>query len=342
MPTKSIERDRPVRLLRAESEDARATPAPRPGEYQCDPLLWASWLYHHDELTQSQIAELMGVSRATVVNYLQQARDQHYVRIVVRPELLDSIELAQDLKKAFGLAECMVIPIDGGLRPPHERIGKAGAQFLEEVLTNGDVLGVAWGRTVLALAENLPEKALPESCVVQVTGSLNSAYDGFAADECVAFIARRLHARSINLHAPAAVSTPALRDALLKEPAIQEQFVRIRSCNRLLFGVCTVKTNSLVFASGLISVEESKFYVASGAVGVIAGRFIDARGNWIRGPMDDRMIGMTPEDMLAVPMRIAIAGGPDKTDAILGALRGGFVTALITDEPTARNVLGRL
>src|SRR5208283_5019507 len=138
-----------------------------PGEYHCDPLLWASWLYHHDELTQSQIADLMGVSRASVVNYLQQARNQHYIKIVVRPELLNSIELAQNLRKAFGLSECMVIPMDGGLRPSGERIGKAGAQYLDEVLTNGDILGVAWGRTVLALAENLPEKALPDASVVQ-------------------------------------------------------------------------------------------------------------------------------------------------------------------------------
>lgn len=339
---RTIERAKPPRPQRGEAVEGRATGFPRPGEYQCDPLLWASWLYHHDELTQSQIADLMGVSRASVVNYLQQAREKHYIKIVVRPDLLNSIELAQDLKKTFGLSECMVIPIDGGLRPPAERIGRAGAQYLEEVLTNGDILGVSWGRTVLALAENLPEKSLPDSCVVQVIGSQRSAYDGFTAEECVAFIARRLHARSISLHAPAAVSNTELRDALLKEPTIQEQFARIRSCNRLLFGVCTVKSNSLVFASGLISIEESKFYIAKGAVGVIAGRFVDTKGKWIRGPMDDRMIGMTPDDILAVPMRIAVAGGPDKTDAILGALRGGFITALITDEPTARNILGRL
>ena len=43
------------------------------------------------------------------------------------------------------------------------------------------MLGVAWGRTVLALAENLPEKAMPDSCVVQVIGSQRSAYDGFTA-----------------------------------------------------------------------------------------------------------------------------------------------------------------
>lgn len=340
MALRSRTKDKADRSSAADG-DSRA-PLPRPGEYLTDPLLWASWLYHHDELTQSQIADLMGVSRATVVNYLQQARDLHYVKVVVRPELLNSIDLAQQLKQAFGLTECMVIPFDGGMRPPSERIGRAGAQYLEQILTNGDVLGVAWGRTVLSLAENLPEKAMPDSCVVQVIGSQRSAYDGFTAEECVAFIARRLHARSISLHAPAALSNAALRDALMREPTIQEQFARIRSCNKLLFGVCTVKANSLVFASGLISVDESKYYIANGAVGVIAGRFYDIEGNWLRGSMDDRMIGITLDDVRSVPTRIAAAGGPDKTDAILGALRGGYVTALITDEPTARNILGRL
>ena len=87
----------------------------------------------------------------------------------------------------------------------------------------------------------------------------------------------------------------------MREPTIQEQFARIRSCNKLLFGVCTVKANSLVFASGLISVDESKYYIANGAVGVIAGRFYDIDGNWLRGTMDDRMIGITLDDVRSVP-----------------------------------------
>lgn len=342
MAARRSAKPRPGRLSRTDAGSRSLTTIPKPGEYQCDPLLWAAWLYHHDGLTQSQVADIMGVSRASVVNYLQQAKDQHYVKVVVSPELLNSIDLAQRIKKAFGLTECMVIPADGGIRPPSERIGRAGAQYLDQILVNGDVLGVAWGRTVLALSEELPEKSMPDSCVVQVIGSQRSAYDGFTAEECVAFIAHRLHARSISLHAPAALSTSALRDALMREPTIQEQFTRIRSCNKLLFGVCTVKTSSLVFASGLISAEESKYYVSQGAVGVIAGRFFDAKGKWIRGSMDDRMIGMTLEDVLDVPTRVAVAGGPEKTDAILGALRGNYITALITDDPTARNILNRL
>jgi DNA-binding transcriptional regulator LsrR (DeoR family) len=312
-----------------------------PAKYQCDPLLWVSWLYHHDELTQSQIADLLGVSRATIANYLQQAKANHYVKVSVRAELLGGIELATEMKEAFGLAECMVIPDDWGLRLPAERIGKAAAQYLEQTVVPGDVLGVAWGRTVLATAESLADRPAPNVTVVQVVGSQRGAYDGFGAEECASLIALKFHARTANLHAPAVLTSRALRETLSREPIIQEQFQRIRSCNKLLFGVCTVKENSLVFASHLTSPEESKYFVARGAVGVIAGRFFDAQGRSITGDLDERLMGITLDDVRQIPTRIAVAGGVDKTEALLGALKGQFANVLITDEQAARSLLAR-
>lgn len=35
-----------------------------------------AWLYYHDGLNQKDIAEALGISRATVVNYLQEARER--------------------------------------------------------------------------------------------------------------------------------------------------------------------------------------------------------------------------------------------------------------------------
>jgi len=312
-----------------------------PATYQCDPLLWVSWLYHHDEMTQSQIADLLGVSRATVVNYLQQAKASHYVKVSVRTELLGSVELATQMKEAFGLAECMVIPDDGGLRSPAERIGKAAAQYMEQTVVPGDVLGVAWGRTVLETAENLADRPVPNLTIVQLMGSQRGAYDGLGAEECASLIALKLHGRTANLHAPAVLSNRALREMLSREPIIQEQFQRIRSCNKILFGVCTVKENSLVFASHLTSPDESKFFVSNGAVGVIAGRFFDAQGRWIIGDLDERLMGITLDEVRQIPTRIAVAGGVDKIDALVGALKGKFANVLITDAQAARGLLER-
>lgn len=312
-----------------------------PAMYQSDPLLWAAWLYYHDELTQSQIATLLGVSRATIVNYLQEARANNYIRISVRSDHLSSINLAQKMKDTFGLNDCMVIPDDGGHFSPTERVGKAGANFVESALAPDDILGVAWGRTVQTLANNLSEQSLSNLQVVQVIGSQRGTSDGFSSEECVSLISHKLHAKAVNLHAPAVLSKRALRDDLLNETIIQEQFGRIRSCNKILFGVCSIKENSLVFASGLTNTEESKYYVSKGAVGVIAGRFHDVEGNWIQGPLDDRLLGITLDEVKQIPFRIAVAGGADKTQAILGALHGKYMNVLITDERSALNILER-
>ncbi|WP_319531985.1 sugar-binding transcriptional regulator [uncultured Cohaesibacter sp.] len=313
-----------------------------PAIYQNDPRLWAAWLYYNDELNQNQIATLLGVSRATVVNYLQEARANHYIRISVRHDLLTSVNLAQKLKEIFGLRDCMVIPDDGGLLSPTQRIGKAGASFMEGTLNPDDVVGVAWGRTVQALADNLVEQSMSNLCVVQVMGSQSGATDGFSSEECVSLMSLKLRAKTAHLHAPATLSNKELRDALRKEAIIQEQFARIRSCTKLLFGVCSVKENSLVFASGLTNVEESKYYITKGAVGVICGRFYDGKGNWIEGPLDDRLMGISLDDVKNIPTRIAVAGGTEKTSSILGALRGGYINTLITDTKTALNILENL
>lgn len=39
-----------------------------------DPVLQAAWLYYQSGLSQTEVADAMGISRVTVVKYLQTAR----------------------------------------------------------------------------------------------------------------------------------------------------------------------------------------------------------------------------------------------------------------------------
>lgn len=74
-----------------------------------------------------------------------------------------------------------------------------------------------------------------------------------------------------------------------------------------------------------------------GAVGDICGRFFDLNGRPVM--IGAGVIGMDLRQLVAIPEVIAIAGGLEKTRALLGAVRGGFVKTLITDTVTARAVL---
>ncbi|WP_366653613.1 sugar-binding transcriptional regulator [Fodinicurvata sp. EGI_FJ10296] len=324
---------------------------PRIEEPASRPVVRAAWLYHHDGLTQSEIARLMGVSRATIVNHLQAARESGLVHVSLDPDMVAGEALAARLSATYGLQRAMVAPDDGGRAEPLVRAGRAGTDMLLDLLAGpgtgpgadptegaGSRIGVAWGRTVMALAQTLPQRRVADLTVAQIVGSMSSE-DGFSAEQCTSEIASRLGARMAAFHAPARLSDAGLAAALANEPIIRTQFDLLETLSLALFGICTVKTNSLVFGAGLVTAVDSHAYIERGAVGVIAGRFFDRQGKPVIGPIDDCLIGMTLDQIARVPVRLAVAAGPEKIDCLQGALAGGYVTHLATDEATALALL---
>jgi dihydroxyacetone kinase-like protein len=302
-----------------------------------DPYVWACWLYYEDGLTQSEIADVMGVSRATVITYLAEARERGIVNISLEPARLASLTIAEELKRHFGLDNCLVVPHEES-RPLIDRLGTAGARALQLLMKSGDRLGVVWGRTVLAVAERLAPPPLQDVTVIQATGSIPPTI-ACTPDICAASFARALSARCVNISAPAIVGTPELAEQLMREPLIAGAFSLLADANRMIFGISSLKFNSTVDASGFFESVSLQHYLSRGAVGVLAGRFIDAGGAPVNGPLDGRTIGIRLDALAAIPTRVAVAGGFDKVPALLALLRGGYANVLITDSATGRGIL---
>ena len=126
---------------------------------------------------------------------------------------------------------------------------------------------------------------------------------------------------------------------LMKEPTLIEQFRIMSTCNKIISASGSVAASSTAFDTGFLSPQEAAPYLARGAVAVLAGRFVDAKGRAVAGELDDRMIGMTVQEIARIPERICVAAGHDKAEAIHALLVGRYVSTLVTDEPTARDVL---
>ncbi len=302
-----------------------------------DTLLWAAWLYYEEGLTQGEIAEKMGLSRASVNTYLADARIRGIVNIEIAPDRFRELSIAQALKGHFGLQDCLVIPTDGGDRPLIARLGAAGAQVLKSFVRPGDTIAVTWGRTVLALADALDHPGLADLRVVQATGG-TTARIPWTPEACASRLAEALTARCIPLSAPAIVSSPEMREMLLREPVLAEQMAILAEADRIVMGISSLRPESTIHTSGFLDgVDQHSYYHA--AVGSIVGRFISARGEPVMGPLHDRTIGLDLEMLRRIPQRIAVAGGIDKIAAILAALRAKHVNVLVTDTATGRGIL---
>ena len=59
----------------------------------------------------------------------------------------------------------------------------------------------------------------------------------------------------------------------------------------------------------------------------------------IESALNERVIGLTLEEIRQIETVIGVAGGAAKYHAILGAVRGQLVDVLVTDDATARQLL---
>ncbi|MGR3766594.1 sugar-binding transcriptional regulator [Pseudooceanicola nanhaiensis] len=324
--------------------DQQAAPAgvPRavstpPPEFN-DVITWAAWLYYVDELTQAEVAARLGVSRASIANYLQEARRSGRVTIRVDSATVARTELSKALAQRFSLTAATVVPSLPG-RSADQRVGAAGARLLADVLEPGDTVGVAWGRTILAMARAAEASRVPNLTIVQVSGSSASSAD-FSPELCTTLLANQLGAHCVNLHAPAVLSSRDLRERLLAEPSLQRQFAQIRSATKVLFGVGEIGPKSTFAQSEMLDPAVLIRIQSEGrAKGVIIGRLIDAAGDPVPCPIDDGIVGISLADLKTLPFRMCLAGGPAKREAILATLAGGYATHLVTDSETATALL---
>ena len=301
-------------------------------------VIEAAWLYYNDGLNQNDIADRLQVSRATVVNYLQEARESGFVRISLAPDVFTGHETAIRLRETFGLEGAYVLP-EG--RTPDEnamRVTTGAARWLPGLLAPGDRLGVAWGKTIHDVAECIEPVAIPSLTVLQLVGSMATPY-GFSADVCSSYVARRLSARCVNLHVPAILSDQAIAALLRSEALIARQFEEIENFNKTLFAVGSATPDSHIVSSGVATAGELQWYVERGAVGVVCGRFIGSKGEPIEGPLDGRVMGVALDRMRHPQTGILVSVGPDRVAATAAALRGGYATHLVTHQASAEAIL---
>ena len=97
---------------RREAARAKRRDMATPVEFGGDPVVWAAWLYYEERMTQEEVAERLGVSRATVVNVLQEARDRGIVTIEVSPRHLQSVRLSRTLCELYGLEKMWGAELD--------------------------------------------------------------------------------------------------------------------------------------------------------------------------------------------------------------------------------------
>lgn len=298
-------------------------------------------LYHEEGLSQTEVARRLNLSQARVSRYLRQSEDLGIVRTTVVQPAGISVGLEKALEEKYGLREVVVVENVEGASITM-RLGSSAASYLETTLGADDFIGISsWSSTLLAMVEAMrsrPRKIVHG--VAQLIGGVGSPEAQAQATRLTSHLAELTSARPYYLRAPGIASSREIREAFLSDPAVAGTVRAWESLTMIIVGIGSFPASPLFASSGnALLPEEEADLAAGGAVGEVCLRYFDHDGNPMHPEIEERMISIAAEAMLAIPRRIGVAGGVSKLSAIRAAVTGGWINVLITDSEVALHLL---
>lgn len=301
----------------------------------------AAHLYYEDGLTQQEVAKAMHLSRPTVSRLLMRAREERIVTITVTDPFDSDQELADQLCKATGLKEAIITPAvpeapDLNLK----RLGISAARYLEKYIQPKDIVGIGWGRTLYAVVQSLQSQPISGVTLVPMIGGLGQISPHFQVNELIRIISKNLDGIAHQLFLPAIVLHEETKASLLASEDSQAVTKIWNHLTMALVGIGNVdfETEMSVLFVNYLDEDTRQRLRSAGAVGDICMHFFDHDGKPVLDGLHG-VVSISLEQLSRVPNVIAVAGGSSKAQAILGAIRGGYIRTLLTDDLTAQAIL---
>ncbi|PYZ92269.1 RNA polymerase subunit sigma-70 [Salipaludibacillus keqinensis] len=304
-----------------------------------DKVIEAARMYYIFDYNQSVIAEKLGVSRPTVSRLLDTAKQEGIVEIkVVSPEE-DIVAMTDKLQKKFGLKKVLIAhtPEDDETKTK-QYLGRLAAQYLNEIVQDGDIIGVTWGTTIHEVAKELKPKSVSNVKVVQLKGGVSHSETNTYAGDILYLFGQAYHTVPHHLPLPAIVDHVVVKQAMEADRYIRNILELGRKANIALSTIGPIKSESLLFQLGYFSDEDLEL-IHEKAVGDISSRFFNEKGEICHSDLNLRTLGIELEDLRSKDYSILVAGGENKRSGIKGALNGQYVNVLVTDIHTANHLL---
>jgi DNA-binding transcriptional regulator LsrR (DeoR family) len=296
-------------------------------------LIQASRLYYELGETQSRVAEILGVTRPQVSRILKRARSEGIVEIRIVDRTADDGPAGARLRERFGLAAVHLAPSLAGPEDVGRRmVGRLAAEVLRAHVRDGAIIGIGDGLSVSAAADALdePQHATGATVVPLCGGYWSSG----PAREPFRRVAEGLGGYAQGLLAPGLVDDPATKAALVAHAGVRRILDQWERLDVALFGI-----GSPSWTPATIGEDTASELEGAGAVGEILIAPFDVAGRFVGERLRARTIAFDARELGNVPVSIGVAGGASKVRPILGALRSGTFTTLVTDVRTAEAVL---
>ena len=199
------------------------------------------------------------------------------------------------------------------------------------------MIGFGWGRAVSALVEALPQssQSRPLVCVPIVGGPSGKLPSRYHVNTLTYSAATRLKGESYLADFPALLDNPLIRQGIMQSQHFQTLAEYWQRLDIALVGIGSPAIRHAANWQAFYGNAQSDELEALQVAGDICSRFFAVDGTPVATAMQDKTLSIELQTLKQARYVIGLASGEGKHAAILGALRGQHINALVTDRATA-------
>ncbi len=321
-----------------------------------------AYSYYEDGNSQEQIADAEFCSRQTISKALQKARDKGIVRISIVPDLHTGYlrNLQREVRIRLGLEDLVLvagqnmntIPSHAHVDEVTTNIAKAAAEYLDQLLTDADILAVSGGQSFMRpLVQYMaPARVLPHLQVVATIGFVEARTTTGDANLIAHDLAEAYGANHLWFPCPAFLPNQEMVDQTRKLPIVRDAYDMMTRANVMVMGLWTPHGNDDMVTRGILTREQVDKIAASRPVMDMNHWVFDSSGRCLNEleelrPFPYALSGLEipriRDTILGRNIKvIMLAGGsPSYVPSIRAALKAKLANILITDHITAQLLL---
>ncbi len=301
----------------------------------------AGWLYYVAGNTQDEIARKLGISRQAAQRLVSLAISERLIKVRLDHPIARCMELAAALRLRYDLRFCDVAPTDPDSTSSTLGIAQVAAAEFERWLRRPEpaIIGIGTGRTMRAVADQLPAMECPQHKLVALVGTTKT--DGSASFyDVIIRVSDSVRAPHYPMPLPVIARSVEERELLTSLASVKSLFALVERTDVCFVGVGTVGDSAPLVQDGIITRQEAEALRQLGAVGEITGWAFDAAGRVLTEGTNLRVAG-APLRKAGNRLVVGVAMGPSRRAPLRAALTGGLLSGLVTDEATAEHLLQR-
>jgi DNA-binding transcriptional regulator LsrR (DeoR family) len=307
-----------------------------PIDEEADLSVRAAWLHYGAGLTQSEVANRLGVPPVKAHRLIARANRMGVVHVTIDGAIGACIELEEKICERYQLNFCQVAPEIEDEALPLKTLALIGSRYLRQELLSGKhkAIGFGHGRTLAACVTRLPQLSAPDVKLVSLLGGFSRRFSTTPYD-VIYRLAERTGAEAYVLPLPFYANTIEDRSVFLEQRGVRPMVEMGVEATLRLVGIGTMEADASILSTGMAEREEFEEAGRAGGVGELLGHIFAADGRLIETGLSARTLSMAADD-IGRQTTVAIAGGKSKIAPIKAVLASGLIRGLITDERTAR------